>query len=87
MSASESDATMTTAPSVGWGRYWNSPGTKTSVTAMTAAPMTPVSCVFAPARSATELREALVLIGKPWNRPAATFAAPIPTISWLASTS
>ena len=78
---------MTTAPSIGWGRYWKRPGRKTSVTAMMAAPITPVSCVLEPARSATELREALVLTGNPWNSPAATLAAPIPTISWFASTS
>ena len=52
-----------------------------------AAPTTPVSCVFAPACSATAVREPLVLTGKPWKRPAATFAAPIPIISPLPSTS
>ena len=45
--------------------------------------MTPVSWVFAPDRSATAVREPLVLTGKPWNRPAARFAAPMPIISWL----
>ena len=45
--------------------------------------MTPVSCVRAPARSATAVREALVLTGNPWNSPAARLAAPMPSISWL----
>ena len=48
-----------------------------------AAPTTPVSWVFAPERSATAVRDPLVLTGKPWNRPAARFAAPMPIISWL----
>ena len=52
-----------------------------------AAPTTPVSCVFAPACSATAVRDPLVLTGKPWKRPAAMFAAPIPIISPLPSTS
>ena len=47
------------------------------------APVTPVSCVFEPERSATAVRDPLVLTGKPWKRPAARFAAPIPIISWL----
>jgi hypothetical protein len=54
---------------------------------MSAAPTTPVSCVRAPERSATAVREALVLTGKPWNRPAAMFAAPMPSISWSPWTS
>ena len=33
------------------------------------------------------MRDPLAEIAKPWNRPAATLAAPIPIISWLASTS
>ena len=41
----------------------------------------------APACSATAVRELLVLTGKPLKRPAATFAAPMPMISWLSSTS
>ena len=45
--------------------------------------MTPVNWVFAPDRSATAVREPLVLTGNPWNRPAARFAAPMPIISWL----
>ena len=54
---------------------------------MSAAPVTPVSCDRAPARSATAVRDALVLTGKPWNRPAARLAAPMPIISWLPCTS
>ena len=51
------------------------------------APTSPVTWVFAPACSATAVREPLVLTGKPWKSPAAMFAAPIPIISWLPSTS
>ena len=43
-----------------------------------AAPTSPVTWVFAPACSATAVREPLVLTGKPWNSPAAMFAAPMP---------
>ena len=46
-----------------------------------------MSCVFAPACSATAVREPLVLTGKPWKKPAAMLAAPMPIISWLPSTS
>ena len=55
--------------------------------AIVSAPTSPVTWVFAPACSATAVREPLVLTGKPWKKPAAMFAAPIPTISWLPSTS
>ena len=48
-----------------------------------AAPTTPVSWDLAPARSATAVRDPLQLTGKPWKRPAARFAAPMPIISWL----
>src|SRR5215211_8934353 len=51
-----------------------------------AAPVMPVSWDLAPARSATAVRDALVLTGKPWNRPAARFAAPMPIISWFPCT-
>jgi hypothetical protein len=50
------------------------------------APTTPVSCVRAPAASATGVREALLLIGMPWKKPLARFATPRPTISWSGST-
>ncbi len=49
---------------------------------MTAAPTRPVTCERDPACSATAVREPLVLTGKPWNSPAAMFAAPMPIISW-----
>ena len=65
------------------GRFFRSPGTNTSISTITAAPTTPVSCVLAPACSATAVRDPLVLTGNPWKKPAATFAAPIPTISPL----
>ena len=51
------------------------------------APTSPVSWVFAPDCSATAVREPLVETAKPCTSPEAMFAAPIPTISWLGSTS
>jgi hypothetical protein len=80
------DAAMTTAASVGWGSSRNSPGTSRRISVIAAAPTSPVTCVFAPACSATAVREPLVLTGKPWNSPAARFAAPMPVISRLPST-
>ena len=80
MSARDSDAVITTAARAGWGRFRNRPGTSTIIRMIRAAPMTPVSCVFAPDRSATAVRDPLVLTGNPWNRPAARFAAPMPII-------
>ena len=53
---------------------------------MASAPTTPVSCVLAPAASATGVRDELLLIGKPWKKPAARLATPSPTISWFGST-
>ena len=70
MSASESDAAITTAASVGWGRSRSRPGTSSSISAIATAPTSPVTCVLAPACSATAVREPLVLTGKPWNSPA-----------------
>ena len=87
MSARDSDAVMTTAARAGWGRFLNRPGTSTIITMIRAAPVTPVSWVFAPDRSATAVRDPLVLTGNPWNSPAARFAAPIPIISPLPRTS
>ena len=87
MSASDSDAVITTAARAGCGRFRNKPGTSTIIRMIRAAPVTPVSCVFAPDRSATAVRDPLVLTGNPWNNPAARFAAPIPIISPLPRTS
>ena len=42
---------------------------------------------MAPDCSATAVREPLVEMANPWKRPEATFAAPMPTISWSGSTS
>ena len=53
---------------------------------ITAAPTTPVTWDRDPACSATAVRDPLVLTGKPWKKPAAMFAAPMPTISWLPRT-
>ena len=83
MSARDSDAVITTAASAGWGRFRNRPGTSTIMRMIRAAPVTPVSWVLAPDRSATAVRDPLVLTGNPWNKPAARFAAPMPIISWL----
>ena len=87
MSASDREAVITTAASAGCGRFRNRPGSSTIITTISAAPVTPVSWLRAPARSATAVREALVLTGKPWKKPAATLAAPMPIISWLPCTS
>ena len=77
---------MTTAARVGCGRSARSEGNATSISAIIPAPTRPVSCVRDPAFSATAVREPLVLTGKPWNRPAATLAVPMPIISRLPST-
>ena len=49
--------------------------------ATASAPTTLVSCVFAPAASATGVRDELALTGMPWKSPAARLAAPSATIS------
>ena len=87
MSASDSDAAMTTAARVGLGRFRSNPGARTSISTIAPAPTSPVTCVLAPACAATAVREPLVLAGKPWKNPAATLAAPIPTISLFPSSS
>ena len=87
MSASDSEAAITTAASVGCGRLRSSPGASSRISVIAAAPTSPVTCVLAPACSATAVREPLVLTGKPWKSPAARLAAPIPTISRLPSIS
>ena len=56
---------MTIAASAVFGRSWSSAGANTSSNAIASAPTTPVSWVFAPAASATGVREELLLIGKP----------------------
>ena len=86
-SASDRDAAITTAASVGCGRLRSSPGTSTSIRTIAAAPTSPVTWVLAPACWATAVREPLVLTGKPWNRPAPTLAAPMPIISAFPFTS
>ena len=68
------------------GRFCSRLGASISSRATAAAPTTPVICVRAPAASATGVRDELLLMGKPWKKPAARFAAPSPTISWLGST-
>ena len=50
------------------------------------APTSGVSWERAPADTATGVREALLEMAKPWNRPAARLAAPRARSSWLGST-
>ena len=76
---------MTTAARAALGRLVVMPGRKTSMTATARAPMTPVSCVFEPADSATGVREPLLLIGKPCRNAVETLAAPRAMSSWSAS--
>ena len=82
MSASDRAAAMTIAPRVGCGTYCIREVANTRTKVMTAAPTRPVTCDRDPACSATAVRDPLVLTGKPWKKPAAMFAAPIPIISW-----
>jgi len=77
---------MTTAASAADGRSCTMLGTNSSIRAIAPAPTSPVSWVFAPACSATGVRDELLLIGKPWKKPVAVLAAPSAIISWLAST-
>ena len=79
-------AAITTAASALLGRFCSRLGASTSSRATATAPTTPVSWVLAPAASATGVREELLLIGNPWNSPAARLAAPRPIISWFGST-
>ena len=56
---------MTTAARAGVGRCFRRSGAATSNAATPSAPTTPVTCVLAPAASATGVRDALLLMGKP----------------------
>ena len=56
---------MTMAASAVLGRSFSNAGANTNNNAIAIAPTTPVSWVFAPAASATGVREELLLIGKP----------------------
>ena len=87
MSISDSAAAITIAASAEFGRLASKPGRKSSMIATSAAPTSPVTWLLAPPCSATAVREPLVETGKPWKSPAKALAAPIPIISWLASTS
>ena len=87
MSISDSAAAITIAARAEFGRFASRSGRKTSITTTSAAPTSPVTWLFAPLCSATAVREPLVEIGNPWKNPAKALAAPIPIISWLASTS
>src|SRR3954453_12678505 len=76
-------AAITTAASALLGRLASRLGATSSSSATATAPTTPVTCVRAPAASATGVRDELLLIGNPWNSPAARLAAPRPTLAWL----
>ena len=69
-------AAITIAANAEVGRLRVSPLAATNITMIPAAPMTPVSWLFAPVVCATAVRDELALKGKPWKRPAATFAVP-----------
>ncbi len=56
---------MTTAPRAACGRFLSSAGASNKSNATATAPTTPVNWVFAPAASATGVRDELLLIGKP----------------------
>ena len=85
-SSSPMAAVITTAASAELGRSRTRFGKKSSMSAISTAPTTPVSWVLAPAASATGVREELLLTEKPWKKPAATLAAPSATSSWFGST-
>jgi hypothetical protein len=72
---------ITTPASAAFGRSRSSCGANINIRAIASAPTTPVSWVFEPLASATGVRDELLLIGKPWKIPAATFATPSPNIS------
>ena len=55
----------TTAASALEGKFWSRSGAATRSRETASAPTTPVTCVLAPAASATGVRDELLLIGKP----------------------
>jgi hypothetical protein len=79
-------AEMTTAASAESGRFRTRLGKNSSISAIARAPTSPVSCVLAPAASATGVREELLLTENPWKKPVATLAAPSATSSWFGLT-
>ena len=87
MSISESAAAITIAARAEFGRFASRSGRKSSMIATNPAPTSPVTWLLAPPCSATAVRDPLVETGNPWKSPAKALAAPIPIISWLASTS
>ena len=78
-------AVITTAARAAVGRLVVMPGMKTSMTAMASGADDARQLRFAPADSATGVRELLLLTGKPWDKPVAMLAAPRATSSWLGS--
>ena len=83
----DSAAVMTTAANADCGRSASNEFKKTIRTATRPAPTRPVTWLCAPDCSATAVREELVETANPCRSPAATFAAPMPVISWSGSTS
>ena len=86
-SISESAAAITIAASAELRQVRQQTGQEEQHDATSAAPTSPVTWLLAPLCSATAVREPLVETGNPWKSPAKALAAPIPIISWLASTS
>ena len=86
-SASDNAAAITTAASAEFGRSASTPLKNSNSRTTKPAPTIPASCVLAPDCSATAVRELLADTAKPWNRPAARLADPIPIISWFGFTS
>ena len=86
-SVSENAATMTTAARAVCGRSASSELRNRRSSRTSPAPTRFVTWLLAPDCSATAVREPLVEIEKPWKSPAATFAVPMPIISWFGWTS
>ena len=86
-SISDRAAPITIAASAEFGRLRSRSGKKSSIANGSRARRVPSPDDFAPDCSATAVRDALEETGNPWKRPAKALPAPIPIISWLASTS
>ncbi|BAS07697.1 hypothetical protein AHiyo4_11190 [Arthrobacter sp. Hiyo4] len=85
-SAIAAAAAMTMAARVVAGRNSVTPGAASMKPSTRTAPATPVSWDFAPASTATGVRDVLAEIGNPPSSPLAAFAAPRAAISWLPDT-
>ena len=67
---------ITTAANAAVGRCCSRLGAANSSSATVSAPTTPVNCVWAPAASATGVRDALLLIGKPLKKSSGQIGRP-----------